>query len=265
MGSATRHATTAARAVLAKSLPAGLATAEALFGASAVIASSTQLRSLLSDPDIPAGDKQKLVSDVFGKGFDKDALELVGAATAQRWSNSDDLVSGIEDLALRASASSVKNAGEIESELFAFARAVSSNAELELALGSKLGDPDAKAALARTLLTKAKALPATVVIVASLVRSPRGRRIGSLLRTAAITVADQSGCLVASVTSAQPLTSTQLNSVSSIVAARYGRKAVLNVHVEESALGGVRIQVADDVIDGSIATLLDDLRAQLAG
>lgn len=265
MGSATRHATSAIHEVLATSLPASLATAEALFGASAVIASSTQLRSLLSDPDIPAAEKHKLVADVFGKGFDKTALTLVVAATAQRWSNADDLVSGVEDLALRAAASSVKSTGEIESELFAFARAVSGNAELELALGSKLGNPDAKAALARTLLTKAKALPATVVIVASLVRSPRGRRIGSLLHSAATTVADQSGCLVASVTSAQPLTSSQLGSVSNIVEARYGRKAVLNVDVEESALGGVRIQVADDVIDGSIATLLDDLRAQLAG
>jgi len=40
---------------------------------------------------------------------------------------------------------------------------------------------------------------------------------------------------------------------------------VLDVHVDARALGGVRIQVGDDVIDGSIATLLDDLRSQLAG
>ncbi|MCX6494650.1 MAG: F0F1 ATP synthase subunit delta [Actinobacteria bacterium] len=265
MGSATRSATIAVHAALAKSLPASLTTAEALFGASAVIASSTQLRSTLSDPAIDAGEKQKLVTDLFGKSFDKAALALVVSATAQRWSTLNDLVAGIEDLALRAAASSVTGPGEIESELFSFARAVSSNAELELALGSKLGNPEAKATLARTLLTKAKALPATVVVVSSLVQNPRGRRIGALLSSAAATIANQGGYLVATVTSAQPLDPAQLTAVSSSVAMLYGRKAVLDLHVDARALGGVRIQVGDDVIDGSIATLLDDLRSQLAG
>jgi F-type H+-transporting ATPase subunit delta len=128
-----------------------------------------------------------------------------------------------------------------------------------------LGNPEAKATLARTLLTKAKALPATVVVVSSLVQNPRGRRIGALLSAAAATIANQGGYLVATVTSAQPLDPAQLTAVSSSIALLYGRKAVLDVHVDARALGGVRIQVGDDVIDGSIATLLDDLRSQLAG
>ena len=265
MGSATRNATNVAHVALKKTLPASLATAEALFGASAVIGASSQLRSTLSNPAIEVSAKQGLVAQVFGKGFDKSAAMLLGVAIEQRWSSESDLVAGIEDLALRCAASSVKTAGAIEGELFSFARAVSSDAELELALGSKLGNPDAKATLARNLLTKAKALPATVVIVSSLVRSPRGRRIGALLTSAADIVADQGGCLVATVTSAQPLESGQLNTVSAVIALRYGRKAVLNTVVDPGSLGGVRIQVGNDVIDGSIATLLEDLRLQLAG
>jgi len=265
MGSATRNATNVAHVALKKTLPASLATAEALFGASAVIGASSQLRSTLSNPAIEVSAKQGLVAQVFGKGLDKNAAMLLGVAIEQRWSSESDLVAGIVDLALRCAASSVKTAGAIEGELFSFARAVSSDAELELALGSKLGNPDAKATLARNLLTKAKALPATVVIVSSLVRSPRGRRIGALLTSAADIVADQGGCLVATVTSAQPLESGQLNTVSAVIALRYGRKAVLNTVVDPGSLGGVRIQVGNDVIDGSIATLLEDLRLQLAG
>lgn len=265
MGSATRSATTAVHAVLKKSLPASLATAEALFGASAVIASSSQLRSTLSNPAIDAGEKQKLVTDLFGKSFDKDASALVGAATAQRWSSGDDLVTGIEDLGLRAAASSVKEAGRLEGEIFSFARAVSSDADLELALGSKLGDPQSKAALASTLLKNAKAQPATIAIVSALVRSPRGRRIGALLAYAARTVADQGGRIVAAVTSAQTLSDAQLKAVASTVKGMYGHEAVLNVTVNPETLGGVRIQVGDDVIDGSVAARIADLRIQLAG
>lgn len=265
MGSATRSATTAVHAVLKKSLPASLATAEALFGASAVIASSTQLRSTLYNPAIDSGEKQKLVADLFGKGFDKDALTLVAAATAQRWSSGHDLVTGIEDLGLRAAASSVTESGVIEGEIFSFARAVSSDAELELALGSKLGNPDAKVNLASTLLKNAKAKPATIAIVSALVRSPRGRRIGALLSHAASTVADQGGRLVASVTSAQSLSDSQLTAVAKTVKGLYGREAVLNVIVDANAIGGVRIQVGDHVIDGSVASSLAELRMQLAG
>jgi len=265
MGSATRNATSAAHAALKKTLPANLATAEALFGASAVIGASSQLRSTLANPAIDNVAKSALVAQVFGKSFDKSAASLLDVVVAQRWSSGDDLVSGIEDLALRAAASSVTSSGAIESELFAFARAVSSDADLELALGSKLGNPDAKASLARTLLTKAKALPATTLIVASLVRSPRGRRIGSLLSSAADTIADQGGCLIATVTSAQPLSAAQLKAVSSTVASLYGRDAVLNVTVDARTLGGVRIQVGNDVIDGSVASALAELRLQLAG
>lgn len=265
MGSATRNASSVAHAALAKALPASLATAEALFGASAVIGSSSALRSTLANPAIDLAAKNDLVASVFGKGFDKSASTLLGVVVSQRWSSGDDLVAGIEDLALRAAASSVKVTGAIESELFSFARAVSSDAELELALGSKLGNPDAKAELARTLLTKAKALPATIVIVSSLVRSPRGRRIGSLIAFAADTVADQSGCIVATVTSAQALAPAQLTAVSKTVESLYGRKAVLNVNVDSRAIGGARIQVGNDVIDGSVSAQLAHLRMQLAG
>jgi F-type H+-transporting ATPase subunit delta len=35
--------------------------------------------------------------------------------------------------------------------------------------------------------------------------------------------------------------------------------------VDPSVIGGVRVQIGDDVIDGSIASRLNELRLQLAG
>jgi F-type H+-transporting ATPase subunit delta len=35
--------------------------------------------------------------------------------------------------------------------------------------------------------------------------------------------------------------------------------------VDPSVLGGVRVQIGDDVIDGSVASRLNDLRQKLAG
>jgi F-type H+-transporting ATPase subunit delta len=38
----------------------------------------------------------------------------------------------------------------------------------------------------------------------------------------------------------------------------------INEVIDASIIGGIRVQIGDDVIDGSIATRLNDLRLQLA-
>ena len=270
MGSATREALATSRAAL--SVPGGttdLATGESLFGAGRVIGSSSQLLSALGDASADAAAKVTLVRAVFGASVTPRALDLLAAAVSERWSNHDDLLAGIEELGLRALALSVSAGGassaetSIEGELFAFGKTVSSDAELELALASKLGKIDAKAALVEKLLV-GKVSGETLAIVRHLVQQPRGRRIGELLRHAAAVVADESGTSIATITSASVLTADQLARLQKNLQLRHGRALTTNQVVDPELVGGVRVQIGDLVIDGSIATRLADLRLQLA-
>jgi F-type H+-transporting ATPase subunit delta len=140
---------------------------------------------------------------------------------------------------------------------------VSSDAQLELALGSKLGSDEAKSALVTSLLGKAS--PQTVAIVRQLVLQPRGRRIGELLRNAASIVADQAGESIATVTSATPIGTAQLARLQKGLAASFGRDLAINLVVDPTIIGGLRVQVGDDVIDGTVARKLAELRLQMAG
>ena len=264
MGSATREALATSRAAL--SVPGGttdLATGESLFGAGRVIGSSSQLVSALGDASAEPSAKVTLVAAVFGRDVTPRALDLLAAAVAERWSSHDDLLAGIEELGLRASALSAPASTSIEGELFAFGNTVSSDAELELALASKLGKVDAKAALVEKLLA-GKVSGQTLAIVRHLVQQPRGRRIGELLRHAAAIVADQSGTSIATVTSASVLTPAQIDRLQKNLQERHGRALTINQVVDPALVGGVRVQIGDLVIDGSIATRLADLRLQLA-
>lgn len=262
MGSASRVALEAAKQALAAEKGVTRATGEQLLSAGRDIEGSSQLRSLLADPSIEVADKNGLIARIFGS-LDAPATRLLGSLTSSRWSNSGQLLDGIEQVGIRAIAGAAKSS-TIEAELFEVARAVSSDADLELALGSKLGAPGEKAALVDRLLG-AKADPGTVSIVRHLVQSPRGRRIGELLSSAAETVADASDAFVATVTAAQPLTAAQLTRLTATLTAQYGRTPRVAVRIDPAVLGGLRVQVGDNVVDGTVASRLTDLRLQLAG
>jgi F-type H+-transporting ATPase subunit delta len=262
MGSASRVALEAAKKALASTKGVTLGTGEQLLSAARDIAGSTQLRALLADPSIETAEKSALIGRIFGS-LDAPATSLLGELVSTRWSNSDQLIDGIEQVGIRAIAQSADD-GAIETDLFEFARAVSSDPDLELAVGSTLGAPSEKAALVDRLVGK-KANASAVSIIRHLVQSPRERRIGELIQMAAETVADASGAFVATVTAAAPLTAPQLKTLTATLTTQYGRQPRIAVRVDPSVIGGLRVQVGDDVIDGTIASRLTELRLQLAG
>ncbi len=263
MGSATRSALTSARTALAEATGVDLAVGEQLLAAARTIGSSPQLLSALANPSADAAGTRALVATVFAE-LGATARGLLDVVVSSRWSSGDDMLAGIEEMGIRAIAASAKAPGVIEAQLFEFGRAVTSDAELELAIGSKRGSAAGKLSLVTSLLGAA-ALPQTVAIAGHLVQQPRGRRIGELVRSAVTTVADTAGKGVATVTVARPLTAAQLAAVTASIARRYGRDHVINQVVEPALIGGVRVQVGDEVIDGSIASRLADVRLQLAG
>jgi F-type H+-transporting ATPase subunit delta len=268
MGSATTQAQNATNAELAGAKGLDLAVASQLFHAARVVGSSSHLSGALADPSASPQSRRKVVEDVFGASFGPASVALLSFAVEQRWSSAADLVAGIEELAIRVVAISTKTGAEadsdIEGELFSFSRMVAQNPELELALGSRLGDATSKGALVDTLLAS-RVSAGTALIVSSIVQQPGERRIReSLSRTMRI-VSDELNRTVATVTTASPLTDAQATHLVRLLSAKYGRDVSLNTVVDASVVGGLRVQIADDVIDASIAARLADLRQRLAG
>lgn len=263
MGSATTQALAATEKALRATPGVDLGIARELFAAARALGESTQLSGALADSAASLAVRTKLVGDVFGAAFQPTTLGLITTAITQRWSSAADLVGGIEELAVRASAIADASA-DVEAELFRLSRTVAENPELELALGSRLGDAAAKGVLVETLL-KGRASEATTLIAASLVQQPRERRVRTLLSAAMSIVADQRGRAVASVTSAVPLNAAQTERLAAGLSARYGTNVSLNTIVDPTVVGGVRVQIGDDVIDASVSSRLHELRQRLAG
>ncbi|MGO3886479.1 MAG: F0F1 ATP synthase subunit delta [Mycetocola sp.] len=262
MGSASREALVSARGVL-DGTPADARAAADVLSAARVLSENPALLSALADSTAESGATIALVSRLFGQTVVPQALPVLETAVTARWSSSAELVDGIEELGLRSFAR-VADARVLSGELLAIGRVIASDPDLELALGSRLGEPDAKASLVEKLFA-GKSSEAAVAITAHLVRSPRGRRVRAMLQSAARVVADQAGRLVADVRTASPLTAEQNERLARELGANYGKDVDLDVVVDPSLLGGLRVQIAGDVIDGSVSTRISELRQKLAG
>lgn len=261
MGSATTQALAASTNALAAASGITLESAGELFAAARALSESGQLSGALADPAAPASARAALVQGVFA-GASAPVRALLTAVSAERWSSSTDLIDGIEELAIRAAAIGAPK-DDIAGELFGFSRVVAANPELELALNSRLGDGAAKAALVERVLGAA-ASPAAVLIASALVRQPRERRVRQQLSRAIGIVSAQGGRTVATVYTAASLAAPQQARLRDALARRYGREISLNEVIDPTVVGGLRVQIADDVIDGSISARLAELRQKLA-
>ncbi|MGQ7310360.1 F0F1 ATP synthase subunit delta [Microbacterium arabinogalactanolyticum] len=261
MGSATTQALAASTQALAAASGLTLDSAGELFAAARALGDSAQLSGALADPTAPAQARSALVSSVFA-GVSAPVRALLDTVAGERWSSASDLIDGVEELAIRAAATACAK-DDVAGELFEFSRVVAANPELELALGSRLGDSAAKAALVEKVLGSSVS-GATVLIAASLVRLPRERRVRQLLSRAIDIVSAQAGRTVATVHTAAPLAAAQETRLRDALARRYGGEISVNQVIDPTVVGGLRVQIADDVIDGSISARLAELRQKLA-
>lgn len=258
MGSASREALAVAQSALTGKL--GKTAGSELLSAAAQLDQTPALLGALADSAASADSKTKLVERVF-VGASAGARAVLTTAATQSWSSPGELVDGIEELGLRAEALGSKGLAD---ELLTAASVVDSDHELELSLGSKLGDSAAKLALIDKLFT-GKLSAGALAVVKHLVANPRSRRLSPALRESARVVADQGGTELATVTVASPLSAAQHKRLSNLLETSAGRPVHVTTVVDPSLVGGVRIQIGDEIIDGSIRTRLDDLRLQLVG
>ena len=68
----------------------------------------------------------------------------------------------------------------------------------------------------------------------------------------------------ATVYSAVPLSPAQTQRLTQILAAQAGREVLVNVVVDPSLVGGLRIQRGDVMMDGTVSTRADEIRRKLA-
>lgn len=270
-GGSSRESLRASRAMLdaaVKGVSAEIATqlSTELFSCAEILGGSIALRRAITDPSRDSASKVALVTEVFGKSLNKNALEIIANVASLRWSSSADLVPVIEQLAIEAQGSAANIADEldrVEDEFFAVSQAVSGSFELRKALTTS-GANEAKTSLVVELLGKTNT-ESTVKLVSHLVSNLRGRSIEAAFEDYFSALAARRNRLIAHVQVAASLTDAQRERLATLLSAQVGQPVRINLEVNPSVMGGVSVRFGDDIIDGTIINRLAGAGRALVG
>jgi F-type H+-transporting ATPase subunit delta len=275
MAGVSSESLAAALASLEAKLPnASLQLAKELFGILGTVDSSAGLRRALTDPSRSGDEKSALVKRLFGGNVSADAAQIASGLAGSRWASARDIGDALETLAATVviavaenksavSASGITGLEALENDLFAFSQAVESNHEVQRALSEPQASPAAKIALAEKLVPGAS--EEAKVLIAQAVTQPRGLKVTRLVRRFAELAAKRQQRWIAVVSVTRPLTEAQTGRLQAALNGLYGRDLKINMNVDPALIGGIRIQVGDEVVDASVLARLGQLHRQLAG
>lgn len=238
-----------------------------LYSVLGALHSSGSLRRALTDPARDAASKTKLIHDLFGAVISAPAMELVERFAGLRWSAPSDIADAVERIAieaLSAFAESVNELDRLEAELFDFGRFLVRQPDFRSALDDARSTEQAKFALVRSLFADSFA-QSTIRVLELIIGHRRGRNIERVLSFYSTAIAARKERLIAKVKTAMPLSPMQQSRLADLLAQTLGRQVRVNVEVDSSIVGGVSIQVGDELIDGTVLARLSQVRRTIVG
>ncbi|WP_058234261.1 F0F1 ATP synthase subunit delta [Devriesea agamarum] len=237
-----------------------------LFEIASLIDSTNRLLRLLSDSgrdgDLKASVAQKLLE---GRVCPV-ALDLTLALVRRRWSQQDDLLDALECVGatcLLLKAEREDALGTVEDELFRVSRTIDSSPELSAAFDETRDRPEVRLSIVKSLLA-GRAHEVTQLLVQQAVTYGTDRKASRRVLDMLAIAAERRQRLVALVTSATPLTTAQQERLGKILGGIYGREVHMSLELSPDVIGGLRIQVGNDLYDATVLSRLHTARRSLS-
>jgi F-type H+-transporting ATPase subunit b/F-type H+-transporting ATPase subunit delta len=207
---------------------------------------------------------ERLVSGKVGDA----TLDVLRLAVSERWSANSDLVDAIEHVsrqALLEVAEREDRVDEVEDQLFRFYRTLDAQPELGILLGDYAAPAEGRVGLLRKVLDNAsgRVNPIAKALLTQTVELLRGEPAEEAMKFLAKVAVARRGEIVAQVSAAAELSDAQRTRLIEVLRRIYGHPVTVHLQIDAELLGGLLIAVADEVIDGTLASRLVAAEAQL--
>jgi ATP synthase F0 subunit b/ATP synthase F1 delta subunit len=207
---------------------------------------------------------ERLVSGKVGDA----TLDVLRLAVSERWSANSDLIDAIEHVsrqALLEVAEREDRVDEVEDQLFRFSRVLEAQPRLGILLGDYAAPAEGRVGLLRKVLDNASGSvnPVARALLTQTVELLRGEPAEEAMKFLAEVAVARRGEIVAQVSAAAELSDAQRTGLTDVLSRIYGHPVTVHLQIDAELLGGLLIAVADEVIDGTLASRLAAAKAQL--
>ena len=237
-----------------------------LFTITKVLDDSIQLERALTDPSRPVADKVAVLKELLGDNAHPMTMEIMTDLVSRRWSRARDIANAVEDFGVDAMmyyADATDATLQVSIELSELHSALLNLPVVRAKLYDYQATSEARVKLFREVFSGKTLNKVTMRLAEHATCNLRRRRYLETIQWLINKFSRHMGESMVTVTTATPLKKEQIKRLVEVYSAKVGRQVHINSVVDPTVLGGMRIQVGDEVTDNTVVAQLQNLHRKM--
>ena len=237
-----------------------------LFTITKVLDDSIQLERALTDPSRPVADKVAVLKELLGDNAHPMTMEIMTDFVSRRWSRARDIANAVEDFGVDAMmyyADATDATLQVSIELSELHSALLNLPVVRAKLYDYQATSEARVKLFREVFSGKTLNKVTMRLAEHATCNLRRRRYLETIQWLINKFSRHMGESMVTVTTATPLKKEQIKRLVEVYSAKVGRQVHINSVVDPTVLGGMRIQVGDEVTDNTVVAQLQNLHRKV--
>lgn len=237
-----------------------------LFTITKVLDDSIQLERALTDPSRPVADKVAVLKGLLGDNAHPMTMEIMTDLVSRRWSRARDIANAVEDFGVDAMmyyADATDATLQVSIELSELHSALLNLPVVRAKLYDYQATSEARVKLFREVFSGKTLNKVTMRLAEHATCNLRRRRYLETIQWLINKFSRHMGESMVTVTTATPLKKEQIERLVEVYSAKVGRQVHINSVVDPTVLGGMRIQVGDEVTDNTVVAQLQNLHRKV--
>lgn len=237
-----------------------------LFTITKVLDDSIQLERALTDPSRPVADKVAVLKELLGDNAHPMTMEIMTDLVSRRWSRARDIANAVEDFGVDAMmyyADATDATLQVSIELSELHSALLNLPVVRAKLYDYQATSEARVKLFHEVFSGKTLNRVTMRLAEHATCNLRRRRYLETIQWLINKFSRHMGESMVTVTTATPLKKEQIKRLVEVYSAKVGRQVHINSVVDPTVLGGMRIQVGDEVTDNTVVAQLQNLHRKV--
>ena len=237
-----------------------------LFSVTNVLDRNIRLERALTDPSRPVEDKVALLNKLVGDQAHEMTMEILTDLVGRRWSRVSDIANAVEDFGVDGMmyyADATDATLQVSIELAELHSALLNLPVIRSGLSSDHAPAEARIKLLYALVGNKDLNKVTMRLAEHAACNPRNRRYLSTIHWLINKFSRHMGESMVTVTTAAPLNQEQIDKLIAVYSKKLGRPVHINSNVDPTVIGGMRIEIGDEVTDNTVVAQLQQLQRRV--